>query len=704
MKNIKNIKSIKNITKTFISLFVLTIMLCNIGITAFAAVKPMQDNAQQYKLVYTYTIKHKPSSKGKAYFVNADIKLGDVINSPYMQTIEEFKSSDSQVSNNGGRYVLTAPTTKTLNLNDTITIVAEETFSAGTIDYNINKENITDNFSELPNYQKYLQSNANIQTDNPLIQQKAKELTQNIDNPYDKAYEIFKYVNTNIDYVDSPAYANKGALSALTTHKGVCQDYAQLFVALCRASGIPARTVNGFRNTNSNADVVNLKGHEHMWAEFYMHGYGWVIAEPTMTLRRNGKQITADECFSKQINPAEHIARDYDVCSDEDIASNITLKYKGKPSCMPKLTADEDVKLYNLSKGAAPAENSAMKPLEPAKPVEVPTTALVPATPIEPAKPTENPIAPIAPTKPAVVKAEKQRIADPVIKPFKEPYSYRKLNTSEINLLKQRAEIQLKSLENLWTSYSDFSLQYKVGNVQNKINKLPETINEKAEYEARLFTLLAEINKTQTAANKAMQFVNVLPDGTLKTQLITRLQIVMPGTAAPTEEAPVEKTAAASLVPAKPIEIPTTPIKPAKPIEKPIAPIAPTKPVVAKPEKQRIADPVVKPFKEPYSYRKLSSIEINVLKQRAEIQLKSLEKLWKSYNDFSLKYKVSNVQNKINKLPETIKERPEYEARLFTLLAEINKTQTSIDKAMQFVNVLPNETLKTQLMTRLSVI
>lgn len=60
----------------------------------------------------------------------------------------------------------------------------------------------------------FLDARENIESDEPELISKAKEITEGMTTDYKKAKEIFNYVNVNMTYDESSAYANKGALSA----------------------------------------------------------------------------------------------------------------------------------------------------------------------------------------------------------------------------------------------------------------------------------------------------------------------------------------------------------------------------------------------------------------------------------------------------------------------------------------------------------
>ncbi len=193
--------------------------------------------------------------------------------------------------------------------------------------------------------QPYLTPSQGIESTDPLIQSKAAELVENETNPYEKAKKIFTFVNEYMTYTDSEA--NKGALWALQTGKGVCEDHADLMVALLRASGVPARTVSGWAGEVQDegtrivdANGVSLPG--HMWLEYYLPGYGWIPADPTFTyLVNNERQVDYSRltgikqpCFAEASEMVGHSVS-YSYRGDVKISCAVTLYKMGESALTP---------------------------------------------------------------------------------------------------------------------------------------------------------------------------------------------------------------------------------------------------------------------------------------------------------------------------------------------------------------------------------
>ena len=88
------------------------------------------------------------------------------------------------------------------------------------------------------------------------------------------AHKIFKWIAAN---VENAGYEPEdlGALWTLQNRRGDCTEQSYLFVALCRACGIPARVVAGYlcdRNCRLNPTAF------HNWAEYY-DGERWQLVD-----------------------------------------------------------------------------------------------------------------------------------------------------------------------------------------------------------------------------------------------------------------------------------------------------------------------------------------------------------------------------------------------------------------------------------------
>lgn len=121
-----------------------------------------------------------------------------------------------------------------------------------------------------PNSHNFLKHEKYIEKDDPKIQQIAKGIRGN--NKAAIIKNIHDYVIKNMDY--SLNKGDFGALEAAEQKKGDCSEYADLFVAICRAKNIPARVAIGY---TTEATLTP----RHAWAEVYMRRYGWVPFDPT---------------------------------------------------------------------------------------------------------------------------------------------------------------------------------------------------------------------------------------------------------------------------------------------------------------------------------------------------------------------------------------------------------------------------------------
>ncbi len=109
----------------------------------------------------------------------------------------------------------------------------------------------------------------------------ANELSAGETDLFVVVHKFASWVNKNIAYDlnSATASASKPASWVIENKEGVCDELTNLFIALCRAVGIPARFVSGLAYTNIK--TFRQPWSPHGWAEVYFPGYGWVSFDVT---------------------------------------------------------------------------------------------------------------------------------------------------------------------------------------------------------------------------------------------------------------------------------------------------------------------------------------------------------------------------------------------------------------------------------------
>ncbi len=87
---------------------------------------------------------------------------------------------------------------------------------------------------------KYLGPSPSIESRHRQIRELARELTDPALSAWKQIERYYDEVRERVKYMNGPL---KGALAALKDGTGDCEELTSLFIALCRAHGVPARTV-----------------------------------------------------------------------------------------------------------------------------------------------------------------------------------------------------------------------------------------------------------------------------------------------------------------------------------------------------------------------------------------------------------------------------------------------------------------------------
>ncbi len=130
-----------------------------------------------------------------------------------------------------------------------------------------------------PDMEEWLQPEALVEVNRREIRSWASSVLARVSpaaSTVERAEALYRSILERCSYTYRPGLS-ASALTMARTRRGDCGGLSSLFVALCRASEIPARAVGGFSlGTNQ----------WHVWAEFYVAGGGWVPVDPAFAENR----------------------------------------------------------------------------------------------------------------------------------------------------------------------------------------------------------------------------------------------------------------------------------------------------------------------------------------------------------------------------------------------------------------------------------
>ncbi len=131
-----------------------------------------------------------------------------------------------------------------------------------------------------------LRPQKDIESDAPAIAAQAARIASG--QSREDAYRIYEFTSAHLSFfwgTRSGTNENQSALRAYQTRVGVCSEFANLMVALCRAAKIPARSISGLDLPSrwpgwSANRVWGHPGVSHAWTEVHTPA-GWEMADPT---------------------------------------------------------------------------------------------------------------------------------------------------------------------------------------------------------------------------------------------------------------------------------------------------------------------------------------------------------------------------------------------------------------------------------------
>jgi sugar lactone lactonase YvrE len=123
---------------------------------------------------------------------------------------------------------------------------------------------------------KYLVDEAKFDIDNPVIHQAVEAALGTETNPYWIARKIQQYCVDKLEYERVGGW--NVAPEVLARGTGSCSEYTFVYIAMCRAAGLPARYAGAIVVRNDDASYDDVF---HRWVEVYLPGYGWIPVDPS---------------------------------------------------------------------------------------------------------------------------------------------------------------------------------------------------------------------------------------------------------------------------------------------------------------------------------------------------------------------------------------------------------------------------------------
>lgn len=226
-------------------------------------------NRKIFKTDHKVVDKIKVANMDESIFTKSDVSIADIHAISYMKLKVQIEPTGVQLTAEG------------LNIpGQRFTGTVKENLIEGILEIEHKKYNGEDAPAFPPDYsndeslQKYLQPEKMIESDDPVLIEKAKEITGGSQDSWEAARRLSKWVAEKI------TYGIPGGITARKTYDmkaGECGAHSCLLAAFCRAVGIPARVVWGAMYAPNYGGGFG----QHGWNEIYMGKAGWIPVDAT---------------------------------------------------------------------------------------------------------------------------------------------------------------------------------------------------------------------------------------------------------------------------------------------------------------------------------------------------------------------------------------------------------------------------------------
>lgn len=125
-----------------------------------------------------------------------------------------------------------------------------------------------------------------------MIIHEAKEIIDRSGDVQVEVERVMAFIYEAFTYAPGSTRVESSVSEVFEQKRGVCQDFAHLMIAFCRAAGIPARYVSGYFHVEKPvAGSAGDNSASHAWVECFLPGIGWTGFDPTHNRRVGARYI-----------------------------------------------------------------------------------------------------------------------------------------------------------------------------------------------------------------------------------------------------------------------------------------------------------------------------------------------------------------------------------------------------------------------------
>lgn len=237
--------------------------------------KMYKKNHRFHKVIFRHSV--KCFGPGKIKTLDVNIALADSRDN--QEILEEIKfnipPSDILTDKWGQKTALFS--FKDVKPGESKDIKVETVFKTSDVRYFIYPEYVG-SLSDIPPdiKDKYLADDEKYQVNSEIIKKTLNDATGDETNPYWIMRKIHQYVIGHLHYLMDGMWDT--APTVISNTHGSCSEYSFVFIALCKAAGLPTRYVG---STWIKKDEASTDEVYHRWVEVYLPNYGWIPTDPT---------------------------------------------------------------------------------------------------------------------------------------------------------------------------------------------------------------------------------------------------------------------------------------------------------------------------------------------------------------------------------------------------------------------------------------